>query len=286
MTTINTASRDRPAYRSLIARHSLIVFFTLAITFSWVIALPALLFGADFKSYQTLGAYGPLLAAVVVSAASNGSDGLKALFHQMTIWRFGLGYYFLAIFGNVILYLLILILSGALPVQSLSANWMLIFTFYLPALFTTYLINPIGEETGWTGFALPHLQKQFRPWLSAVILGAVWALWHLPAYFIPSEMGTFNPIGFAIFMLIAIFTRVIWTWVTNHAKGSGIAGILLHASSNAVSVALIPLLLPPLAAGQTDDHSGPVLLGLLLLSAALILILTRGQLSYQNNIER
>jgi membrane protease YdiL (CAAX protease family) len=199
----------------------------------------------------------------------------------MTVWRFGLSSYLLAVFGLVILYLTTILLSGALPVQTLVEKWTLIFSFYIPALLTTYLINPIGEETGWTGFALHHLQKQFSPWLSALILGVVWAVWHLPAYFIPSEMGAFNLFGFIIFMFIAICTRVIWTWVTNTAKESGIAGVLLHASSNAVSVGLIPLLLPAAQQNQADDSSGPILLGLLLLSAALTLIFTRGRLSYK-----
>jgi membrane protease YdiL (CAAX protease family) len=201
----------------------------------------------------------------------------------MIQWRFGLGSYLLAIFGLVILYLMTILLSGALPIQTLAEKWSLIFSFYLPALLTTYLINPIGEETGWTGFALHHLQKQWSPWLSAIVLGLLWAIWHLPAYFIPSEMGKFNPFGFVIFMFMAIFTRVIWTWVTNKAKGSGIAGVLLHASSNAVSIGLIPLLLPAPQTSQVDDISGPILLGLLLLSAVLIMIFTRGRLSYKNN---
>jgi CAAX protease family protein len=169
-------------------------------------------------------------------------------------------------------------------VRVLTEKWTLIFTFYLPALLTTYLINPIGEETGWTGFALHHLQKQFRPWLAAVILGIVWAIWHLPAYFIPGELGTFNLAGFVVFIFIAVFTRVIWIWVTNNAKQSGVAGVLLHASSNAVSIGLIPLLLPAVQATQADDLSGPILLGLLLLSATLILIFTGGQLSYRHSV--
>jgi uncharacterized protein len=284
MTTINVASHSESAYRGLIARHPLITFSVLAIAFSWVTALPAVLFGAAFQPYQTLGAYGPLLAAFVVSAASDGRNGIKTLLHRMTIWRFGIGTYLLAVFGLVILYLLTVVLSGVLPIQSLSEKLPLIFTFYIPALFTTYLINPIGEETGWTGFALHHLQKQFSPWLSAVLLGVVWAIWHLPAYFIPSEMGAFNLMGFVIFMLIAVFTRIIWTWITNTAKGSGLAGVLLHASSNAVSVGLIPLLLPTPQSSSAEDLSGPILLGLLLLSAVLILIFTRGQLSYRKAV--
>jgi LPXTG-motif cell wall-anchored protein len=37
-------------------------------------------------------------------------------------------------------------------------------------------------------------------------------------------------------------------------------------------------------ANTADDMSGPILLGLLLLSAVLILIFTRGKLSYKNNV--
>jgi membrane protease YdiL (CAAX protease family) len=208
-----------------------------------------------------------------------GREELKALLSRMTNFRFGLRWYLLAIFGYVLLYLLIAGLSGAPLMQSLADKWTLIITLYLPALFSTYLVNPIGEETGWTGFALPHLQKRFAPWLSAVILGIVWAVWHLPAYFVPSEMGAFNPVNFVFFVLISISVRIIWTWVTNNANGSGISGVLLHASSNAVSLALIPALLPTPTPEQMTT-SGLLVLGLLFFLAVLLIFFTRGRLSY------
>lgn len=282
MTTIQASTHSQYAGKNLIARHPLITFFTLAIVFCWIAVSPSLFMGAPFKPYQTIGAFSPLVAAFIVSAKLNRRAGINELLQRMTAWRFGLSSYLLAVFGLVILYIATILLSGALPIQALAEKWTLIFSFYIPALLTTYLVNPIGEETGWTGFALHHLQNQFRPWLSAVILGVMWAIWHLPAYFVPSEMGTFNVFGFVIFMFIAICTRVIWTWLTNNAKGSGIVGVLLHASSNAVSVGLIPLLLPTSQSSPAEDLSGPILLGLLLLSAVLILVITRGQLSYRN----
>lgn len=280
MTTANTTS-DAPtiAETNLLARFPLLSFFTLAIVITWLFALPSLLFELPFKPFQTAGAYGPLLAAVIVSAAI-GRDELKSLFNRMTNFRFGLGWYLLAIFGNLLLYLLVTGLSGAPLMQSLTDKWALIFTLYLPALFTSFLINPIGEETGWTGFATPHLQKRFSPWLSAVLLGVMWAVWHLPGYFVPSEMGAFNPVNFIFFVLSSVFIRIVWTWVINNAKGSGIAGILLHASSNAVSLALIPNLFPAPTLDQMAI-SGLLLLGLFLLLSVLILIFTRGRLSYQ-----
>ena len=264
---------------TFIQKHPLATFFTLAVLITWLISLPSLLFGIPFKPFQTAGAYGPFLAALIVSAAL-GSDELKSLFSRMTKFRFGLGWYLIAIFGNVLLYLLVTGLSGAPLVQSLANNWILIFTLYLPALFTSYLVNPIGEETGWTGFALPRLQQRFKPWLAAVILGVLWAIWHLPAFFVPSEMGAFNPVNFVFFVLSSIFIRIVWTWVTNNVQGSGIPGILLHASSNAVSLALIPSLLPAPSPDQMAV-SGLLLLGCLFLLSVVLLLFTRGRLSYK-----
>lgn len=280
MTTRNTTSNAHSLVgTNFVARHPLLSFFTLATVITWLLALPSLLFEMPFKPFQTAGAYGPFLAAMIVSAALGRAE-LKLLFGRMTNLRFGLRWYLIAIFGNVLLYLLVTGLSGAPLMQSLADNWTLIFSLYLPALFTIYLVNPVGEETGWTGFALPRLQKRFKPWLAAVILGVIWAVWHLPAFFVPSEMGAFNPVNFIFFVLSSIFIRIVWTWVTNNAQGSGIAGILLHASSNAVSLALIPNLLPAPSPDQMA-LSGLLLLGFMLLLSVVLLLFTRGQLSYK-----
>ncbi|HEU0292594.1 MAG TPA: type II CAAX endopeptidase family protein [Anaerolineales bacterium] len=280
MTVLHEISEARSVIKTnVVAQYPLPSFFILAIFITWLLALPSLFFEMPFKPFQTAGAYGPLLAAVIVSAVVGSAD-LKSLFARMTKLRFGLRWYLIAIFGNLLLYLLVAGLAGAPLMQSLAEKWTLIFSLYLPALFTSYLVNPIGEETGWTGFALPRLQQRFRPWLAAVILGVIWAIWHLPAFFVPSEMGAFSPVNFIFFMLSSIFIRIVWTWVTNNAHGSGIAGILLHASSNAVSFALIPGLLPT----PTPDQmavSGLLLLGFMFLLSVVLLLFTRGQLSYR-----
>ena len=280
MTTIDvTTSAEAVSERNILARRPLFSVLTLAFLITWLLATPSLFFGLPFKPFQTAGAYGPLLAAVIVSAAMGG-DELKALIGRMTNFRFGLDWYLLAIFGYVLLYLSMAGLCGAPLMQSLADNWSLIFTLYLPALFTSYLVNPIGEETGWTGFAIHYLQKRFSPWLSAVILGILWEVWHLPGFFVPSELGAFNPVNFIFLVLISILVRIIWTWMTNKAKGSGVIAVLLHASSNAVSLALIPTLLPAPTPDQMEI-SILILIGLLFFAAALILIFTRGRLSYQ-----
>lgn len=253
----------------------------MAILFGWLVALPSLLWELPFKPFQTVGAYGPFLAAVIVAAAQGG-ESVKNLLRRIINFRFGVGWYLLATFGYVLLYLLVAVLSGVPLQESLTENWQLLITIYLPAMFTSYLVNAIGEEVGWTGFALHHLQKRYRPWLATAVLGLLTAVWHLPAYFVPSEMGAFSPLGFTIFTLQVISTRVVWTWATNHAQGSAVIAILLHASSNAAGVALIPQLLPTPTPEQFALY-GMILLGIVLVTAIVLGIATRGRLGYPRN---
>lgn len=276
MTTLNAVVRVKG---NPIARYPLFSFFSLAIGMAWLAIIPSLVWGIPFKPFQTVGAYAPLLAAVIVSVAEGG-EALKTLLRRITDFRFGIGWYVFAFLFYVMLYVVVAGLSGAPIIQSLAENWSLLITAYLPAMFTTYLINAFGEESGWTGFAQSRLQSRFRPVLAAVLLGALWAVWHLPAYFVPSEMGAFNPAGFVILTFQLIFFRIIWTWAANHARGSGIFATLLHASSNAASFALIPQLFPPPTPAQLALY-GLILLGILLIIAVGLVIFTRGRLGYK-----
>ncbi len=268
-----------PSRSNWIARHPVLAFFFLAIVLGWLAAVPALVFHLPFKPFQTIGAYSPFLAAIIVAAAQ-GKDRLFELARRATTWRVGLAWYLLAVFGYALLYLPVTFFSGAPLASALAEKWPLIFTLYLPALFTTYLVNPIGEELGWTGFVLPYLQKKFSPWLAALLLGLGWAIWHLPAYFVPSEMGAFNPISFMFVALQLTLTRLVWVWIANRTQGSVLIAVLLHASSNAINLALIPALLPP-PSPEAMAISGLLLLGILLGIGVVLILFTRGKLAYR-----
>ena len=42
-----------------------------------------------------------------------------------------------------------------------------------------------GEEIGWRGYALPRLAARFGFARGSILLGLIWACWHLPLFFIP-----------------------------------------------------------------------------------------------------
>jgi uncharacterized protein len=72
--------------------------------------------------------------------------------------------------------------------------------------------GPLGEEFGWRGFALPFLLGRRPPLAAALILGLVWAFWHLPTFLIPTLHQ--SQLSFPVFVLNSMALSVIMTWLT------------------------------------------------------------------------
>jgi membrane protease YdiL (CAAX protease family) len=272
--------------KRLIVRHPLVAFFVIAFAGAWIMFLPLLLsrngvgllpFTLPVDPFQTIGAFaGPTLAAFIVTAATSGAAGLRQLLRRIVQWRVGAGWYLLALLGYPLIYVGIGIITiGGASLPTLLAQWSLLFTIYLPFLVVD-LISTMGEEMGWVGYALPNLQQRMAPLLSAVTLGVLWALWHLPAFFVTDLLAPFSLVGFAFFIVFAAGVRITWTWIFNKTKGSVLIIALLHAASNGTTIALASRLpmIPPAAI--------LLFLGLLVVVfPVLILLFTRGRLSYK-----
>ena len=90
--------------------------------------------------------------------------------------------------------------------------------------------------------ALPRLQSVHGPLLGTLILGPLWALWHLPLFFTPwNELTAFNVV---VFVLATTCLAIMYTWVFNNTKGSVLMAILMHASFNASVAGILAPLFP------------------------------------------
>ena len=53
--------------------------------------------------------------------------------------------------------------------------------------FVLVLGGPLGEEPGWRGLLLPTLAERSTFPVAGIVVGIVWAIWHLPLFLIPAR---------------------------------------------------------------------------------------------------
>lgn len=72
---------------------------------------------------------------------------------------------------------------------------------------TATIFGVLGEEYGWRGYLLPELTKIKGKTNSTIIVGIVWALYHVPAvYLLARATGSSNPLIVCFIQACAIFT--------------------------------------------------------------------------------
>ena len=111
---------------------------------------------------------------------------------------------------------------------------------YLPALVVMTLVSGM-EEPGWRGFALPHLQERFSAVRASLVLGIVWAVWHIPFFALPEARHGLELEQLGIVMAGAMVEIValafLFTWLYNHTT-STLLCMLLHGGINAAAASL------------------------------------------------
>ena len=212
---------------SVVRRYPLIVFFVLAYVFSWW-PWPLYAFGL---SPSPIIAFGPFLAAILVLALTTGKGGVVTLLRRMVRWRVRPVWYAVALLLPVAIsggaaLLNVVVLGASAPSPAELEAW----SGLVPTFFLLLLVPGIGgawEEPGWRGYALPKLQGGHSALLASLILGVVWAFWHLPLMVI-GQIHLSNPV------YIVAWT-VVLTWVFNNTNGSVLIAMLMHNIHNVIS---------------------------------------------------
>jgi len=206
-------------------KRSLIAFFPLAFLLSWY---PFILGKTHLvRTSGGINPLGPAVAALIVAGMFYGKRGIKELLARYLPWRAGWHHYVYAIVLPVIivsLAVVVEVLFGApRPTAARIKSW----PEMLPRFVFIFLFIGLGEETGWRGFALPEFQKRFSPLSASLILGVLWAAWHIPLMGIEFK-GT---VIFA-FLVSIISGSVALAWLFNKANGGLLPVPLMHATVN------------------------------------------------------
>jgi membrane protease YdiL (CAAX protease family) len=88
------------------------------------------------------------------------------------------------------------------------------------------------EELGWRGLLLPALSKIFKFHIAALFVGVIWAIWHLPLFFMPGTAQYQS--DFIAFAIQVIGLGFVLAWLFGRTKSIFIC-VLFHALANAVS---------------------------------------------------
>jgi uncharacterized protein len=286
-----TAPLASPApHKGLLARYPLSFFFLMAFAFTWIAWSPWVLSedGLGLLPYQlgdtasgllnTAAIFlGPTISALIMTATTEGRVGIRRLLRRCVLWRVGLRWYLFAFIGVPLVMALgaIIVLGGLASFQFLGPGYVLTNL----ALFIPIAIQggPLFEEIGWRGFALPRLQRLQGPLVGSLILGLLWGLWHLPEFMVPdwaATSGGSDLLAIVKFVLFAIASAIVLTWVFNNTKGSVLMAILVHTAIDA------PLLPFSVTLGPSEAMNGMLLsLGVV---ALLVVAFTRGRLGYQH----
>jgi membrane protease YdiL (CAAX protease family) len=196
-----------------VARHRLTTFFVLAFVLAWW-SWP--LYQWDVWPRQAFNAIGALLAAVIVIAVADGKPGFRDLGRRMIRWRVPWYYYAFALLVPVVLRLGMSAVNSAADPDWTGMAWS---SFAL-----TFL--PMAEEPSWRGFAVPRLQRDRSPLVSAAILGLLVALWHLPL------LGDIGAAGFVTTFIITI----VYVWLFNRTGGSVLLVLLFHNAQGFLTI--------------------------------------------------
>jgi membrane protease YdiL (CAAX protease family) len=190
-----------------------------------------------------LGVFAPSLVAIALTALAEGRAGVGRLLARIGRWQVGASWYLLAI-----VYMAAIKLLAALIHRVATGTWPRFGDTPWPLMFGAILLSTwtqAGEEVGWRGYALPRLARHLGLGGASLLLGVIWALWHLPLFFMP---GT-DSVGqsFPIYLLHVTALSVAMAWLYWRTGGSLLLVMVMHASVNNTSG-----IVPAAVAGATD----------------------------------
>ncbi|HNT78666.1 MAG TPA: type II CAAX endopeptidase family protein [Anaerolineae bacterium] len=172
-----------------------------------------------------LAVYSPGFAGVFLVWRQYGLKGVGSFFRRLTLWRVFRWWWWFLILGIPAIMYIGAAVKGTIGDPFPFSPWYQVF----PALALALFLGPI-EEFGWRGLALPLLQSRFAPFWAGLLLGIIWAIWHIPAFLIggtPQSAWSFAP-----YFAGVIASSVILTALFNDSRGSLLLAALLHFQMN------------------------------------------------------
>jgi membrane protease YdiL (CAAX protease family) len=183
--------------------------------------------GAVDEALRLITKFGPSLAGLAAAMLVSGIAGVRDILRRLLKVPVGLAWFTLALALPMVILLCCLVIRSALGGDVWRTSGLTVASgagLYLALLATRFFAGGgLGEELGWRGFMLPHLQARLSPLHASIVIGLFHGAWHLPAYGVAT-------------LFLTVFTvsgAIIFTWMYNRTDGNLLLPALMHASANA-----------------------------------------------------
>lgn len=248
-----------------------LIFFVLV----FVISIPFWLIGSVTEQFMpkempinlpfsSLAVFNPIIAALILTYREDRFDGVKKLLNRSFDYtRIREKTWYVPIFLlmpiiMILAYVLMHLMGVSIPDQQFPV-------LLVPVFFLMFFIAALSEEVGWQGYAIDPLQDRWNALGASIILGIVWAIWHI----VPFIQAHHTPIWIASQCMGMVVTRILIVWLYNNTGKSVFSAILFHAMTN-VSMFLFPNY------GSSYD---PFIAGIIMAVTAAIVIFLWGPLT-------
>lgn len=175
-----------------------------------------------------LGVFAPGLVAVMLTGREGGRHAVGTLLGRMTYWNVGLRFYAFALLLMPLTKLAVAVLH-----HLLTGNWPPFGETRPVVLVVVTVLSTIGqagEELGWRGYLLPRLAERTGLAAASLIVGAIWATWHLPLFFAPG--ADTNGQSFPLYTAQVTAYSIALACCTGARGGSLLLTMFMHAAFN------------------------------------------------------
>jgi len=247
----------------------LLLYFALAYGISFVLWLVVLTGKSRSRFWLSIGTFGPSIAALTTHRIFAGNWRAVRLWTTLPKFLLGSAYGALAV-------LIAAFTAAFFMTESGMNRWQWPVLLQILTLFGPNLVGgPLGEEPGWRGYALPRLQHQFDPVTSSIVLGFLWANWHLPLIL----FHVYN-VTWWQFTILTMAASVFLSLAFNRSGSSTLSAVIVHGFYNVGTGIILNDMI-----GKATLYSNTVQHNVLWLAyagvAATLCIATKGRLGYQ-----
>lgn len=256
--------------RAWVRRHPLAAFVVAAYAVSWVCWAPLLLSadvarpGIGWPTHLP-GLAGPAVAAFAVTALADGRAGVADLASRVLRWRVPLRWWLLVLVtaaATALGVVVPLVLGDEPPAGADFWRYTGIATWGpVGVLLVALVVNGLGEETGWRGFAADRLLRRHSLPVTSLLVTVIWAGWHLPLFAVVESFRGFSPALVVGWLLGLTAGSVVLTWIY---RGSGRSVLLVAAWHTAFNLTS--------ATTATSDVVAPVTSTLVMVGAVAIVV--------------